>query len=146
MRFIFYIFLVAFVIIVESCTNNAYENETIIYNVVDISMHDLGQISTDLSFDIYPDSTTNTHICHIKTNTIKIDDRIDRILVSSTEKTIQINISTFPNSSDCKELSCYSTHDLRFSIVGLNDGDYNITWGVNNVYNKPLNFHVNKIY
>lgn len=124
------------------CSDNE-KDETLSYEVIDIDIVDLGKITTDLKFDIYQENNSDTIICHLTTNVIKTGDVVKSIHAMTFGRTFKININTSPNDFSCNDSSCFSIHDLKFNIIGLNKGNYNVTLGINNVYGIPFNLKIN---
>ncbi|MFV0310342.1 MAG: hypothetical protein ACK5KN_01685 [Dysgonomonas sp.] len=142
MRRNYYFLFLALSMIMLSC-GSGNEDETVIYKTVDINMIDLGKISTDLSFDISQGISSDIHSCCLRTKLIRSGDVIDTIMVASAGKDLKISIITSPNDFTCSESSCFTVHELKFNIVGLKKGKYNIDLGINNGYGKPFEFIIN---
>lgn len=64
-------------------------------------------------------------------------------MVFSVGKNLKMKIITSPNDFSCNEPFCFTVHELKFNIVGLKKGKYDIDLGINNGYGKPFEFIIN---
>lgn len=141
MKKISYFLLLILSIGIWSCDNNE-KSEIITYKTTNVSITDLGKISTNPIFEINYNDSADASSCSIRTNLIKSGDNIDTITVVFTENILNMNIISTPNDQSCNEPSCFSIHDVKFDIIGLKKGNYKVNMVINNVYGKPFEYNI----
>lgn len=116
------------ILFIVSCKQ---DDETVTFDVSNIRLIDVGQITHKFSFDatIVGDSTCE---CIIRTINIKKGDSIASLNAFIKGNDLHIDIVSSPYDFDCNEDSCFTVHDLYFDLNLLNQKEYDVTLSINN--------------
>jgi hypothetical protein len=91
------------------------------FEIGNVKLIDVGKVDRNFKFESLYSNDTLT--CKIHTISIKKNDTIASIKAFYEDKFLNIVVFSSPYYFDCNADSCFTMHDLKFDLIGLN-GNY----------------------
>jgi hypothetical protein len=111
------------IVFLSGCNKHHHVDKRIYYEVADLQLTDVGLIPSK-KFEFESSLNKDSLFCRIRTRNIKKNDTIASAQAYTEDDILIVYILSSPYDFDCNEDSCMSVHDLTFTIIGINKGEY----------------------
>ncbi|MDR2118449.1 MAG: hypothetical protein LBP25_02785 [Tannerellaceae bacterium] len=133
-------FVILTVVFLTGC-NRQHVEKRVYYEVTDVRLTDMGRVSSKFEFD--SSLNKDSLYCRIITRSIKKNDTLSTVQAYTEDDILTVYILSSPYDFDCNTDSCMSVHEVRFTVIGINKGDYTAHLSVNNGVVHPQDaYHV----
>ncbi|MPN10121.1 hypothetical protein SDC9_157414 [bioreactor metagenome] len=133
-------------LILTGCVDEENIPNEVFFDVTDKELIYKGEIADKFAFGVL--SENDTVRCTVRTVFIMENDSLESIKVSTIDDQLYIRIETSPYNNpewewyDIENLT--KVHEVRFNILGLKKGTYNLLGlRINNIYLNKDNFIIN---
>ena len=130
-------------LILTGCVEEENVPNEVFFDVTDKELMYKGETADKFAFGVL--SENDTVRCTVRTVFIMENDSLESIKVSTIDDQLYIRIETLPYNNpewyDIEKLT--KVHEVRFNILGLKKGTYNLGLRINNIYLNKDNFTIN---
>jgi hypothetical protein len=128
----------AFIFMIFSLIACKKEDVKIPLKIENIQVIDMGHLQEKYAFTA---SFKNDSVCActLRTIYIKVGDTLESMDAWVKGDLLTIDVNSLPYDFDCNVDSCFTIHDVKFDLKGLEHRSYTVDIGVNGSHMQKLN-------